>query len=206
MNKTRSKCRNVRYDSIRVRSDFRQSHMKNPGKPNSIPAWRKPLDSFFSARPVTAVLKKTMPSLDRLLMRLSGGRFAMTQSLGMPTLLLTSTGRKSGLARTAPLLYVRDGEDMAIIGTNFGSTSYPAWYLNLMAQPDVTIQIRDRLVSVRARDLEGDERDRVWEKIVAQESGFAEYEQRTRGIRDIPVILFEPLRVFDSGNNSTDRS
>ena len=73
-----------------------------------------------------------------------------------------------------------------------GEPKNPVWYLNLMAQPNVTVQVRDRIVPVHARSLEGDERDRGWEKILEQDPSFAEYEKRTHGIRQIPVVLLEP--------------
>ena len=65
------------------------------------------------------------------------------------------------------------------------------WYLNLMANPEVSIQIRDKTVPVRARDLDGDERELGWKKIVEQDPSFGEYEKRTRGIREIPVVRLE---------------
>jgi deazaflavin-dependent oxidoreductase (nitroreductase family) len=162
--------------------------MKNSERPNSIPAWRKPLDRFFSARPVTAILKKIMPPLDRLLMRLTGGRMAMTRSLGMPTLLLTSTGRKSGLARSAPLLYVRNGMDLAVIGTNFGSTSYPAWYLNLMANPNGSVLLNKETFAVTARKATPEEREKLWEKATRLYGGYDNYKPRV-GDREIPILV-----------------
>jgi len=111
---------------------------------------------------------------------------------GAPILLLNTRGRKSGLPRTNGLVYLDRGNSWAIAASWAGEPKHPIWYLNLMANPDVTIQVKDRTIPVRARELEGEERDRVWQDIVAQDPGFAEYENRTRGIRKIPVVLLEP--------------
>jgi deazaflavin-dependent oxidoreductase (nitroreductase family) len=164
------------------------SLVRNPENDKSIPAWRKPLDGFFSLRPVTAIVKKTMPPLDRLLMRVTGGRFAVTRSLGMPTLMLTSTGRKSGLARSAPLLYVRSGEDLAVIGTNFGSTSFPAWYLNLMANPNGLVLLDNETFAVTARKATAEEWEKLWEKATHLYGGYEKYKPRV-GSREIPILV-----------------
>ena len=123
--------------------------------------------------------------------RKSGGRL-LTNLGGVPILLLNTRGRKSGQPRTNGLVYVNMDDSWAVAASWAGEPKHPIWYLNLMAQPDVTIQVRERVISVRARELEGEERDRAWKMIVDQDEGFAEYEQRTQGIREIPVIAFEP--------------
>lgn len=123
--------------------------------------------------------------------RKTGGRI-MGSAGGAPFLLLNTHGRKSGQPRTNGLVYVELENSWAVAASWAGEPKNPIWYLNLMAQPDVTIQVRSRVISVRARELEGEERDRAWDKIVGLGEGFEEYEVRTRGIRKIPVIAFEP--------------
>ena len=120
-----------------------------------------------------------------------------------PVLLLNTKGRKSGLPRTNGVIYLQRGNSWAIAASWAGEPKHPIWYLNLMANPDVTIQVRDRIIPVRARQLDGDERDQVWQDIVAQDSGFAEYEKRTDGIREIPVILLEPRATSPSPSSAT---
>ena len=123
--------------------------------------------------------------------RKTGGR--ILGRLGTaPILLLSTRGRKSGEPRTNGLMYLDRGDHWAVAASWAGEPKHPVWYLNLMAEPNVTIQIRDRLIPVRARELEGEERDLIWKEIVAQDPGFAEYEERTRGIRKIPVVVFGP--------------
>ena len=122
--------------------------------------------------------------------RKTGGR-VLGKFGDSPVLLLNTKGRKSGLPRTNGVIYLQRGNAWAIAASWAGEPKHPIWYLNLMANPDVTIQVRDQIVPVRARQLEGEEREEVWREIVAQDSGFAEYERRTDGIREIPVVLLE---------------
>jgi deazaflavin-dependent oxidoreductase (nitroreductase family) len=109
---------------------------------------------------------------------------------GAPVLLLTSTGRRSGQSRTAPVLFLRDGERVIVIGSNAGNTNAPAWSHNLKAHPDAEIEIRGERRPVRARVAEGEERAELWQKMNAQYDGFDDYEQRTS--RDISVFVLEP--------------
>jgi deazaflavin-dependent oxidoreductase (nitroreductase family) len=127
------------------------------------------------------------------------GRFGNT-----PILLLTTRGRKTGQLRTNGLAYLDRGNHWAVAASWAGEPKHPVWYLNLMAHPDVTIQIRDRQIPVRARPLEGDERELVWKELVAQDPSFAEYDERTRGIREIPVIVLEPREATARAAEGTD--
>ena len=106
-----------------------------------------------------------------------------------PVLLLTTTGRKSGQVRTAPVCYLADGERVAVIGSNAGNPRPPAWALNLVANPDAEVQIRGERRSVRARVTEGEERADLWRKMNGQYGGFDEYEARTS--RAINVFSLE---------------
>jgi F420H(2)-dependent quinone reductase len=123
--------------------------------------------------------------------RKTGGRL-LGQLGDDPILLLNTIGRRSGQPRTNGMVYVEHENGWIVAASWAGEPKHPIWYLNLMAQPDVTVQVRDRVVPVRARNLEGEERDHGWEKIIKQDPSFAEYETRTNGIRQIPVVLFEP--------------
>jgi deazaflavin-dependent oxidoreductase (nitroreductase family) len=123
--------------------------------------------------------------------RKTGGR--LLGKLGpSPILLLTSRGRKTGEPRTNALMYLACDESWAVAASWAGEPKHPFWSLNLLDEPDVTLQIRDRTIAVTARDTHGDERGRLWEAIVAQDPSFRVYEERTAGIREIPVVLFEP--------------
>jgi deazaflavin-dependent oxidoreductase (nitroreductase family) len=122
------------------------------------------------------------------LYRLSGGRIG-GHIAKAPVLLLTTTGRKSGQARTAPVVYLTDGENMIVIGSNAGHNRTPAWSLNLKANPDAEIEVGRKRRPVRARVAEGDERADLWRKHNEQYSGFDEYESRTD--RDIALFVLE---------------
>lgn len=121
--------------------------------------------------------------------RLSGGRFGGKVNKA-PVLLLTTTGRKSGQRRTAPVVYLADGEKLVVIGSNAGHSRTPAWSLNLKANPEAEVEVGRERRRVRARVATGDERAELWRKHVEQYSGFDEYEARTD--REIAVFVLEP--------------
>jgi F420H(2)-dependent quinone reductase len=124
------------------------------------------------------------------LYRLSGGRIGGRINRA-PVLLLTTTGRKSGQRqRTAPVVYLADGQNLVVIGSNAGHSRTPAWSLNLKANPDADVEVRRERRPVRARVAEGQERADLWRKHNEQYSGFDEYEARTD--RDIALFVLEP--------------
>jgi deazaflavin-dependent oxidoreductase (nitroreductase family) len=121
--------------------------------------------------------------------RLSGGRL-MAKVAQAPVLLLTTTGRKSGQERTAPVCYLRDGERLAVIGSNAGNPTPPAWALNLLANPEAEVAVRKQRHPVTARVAEGDEREDLWRRMNQLYHGFDDYKKRTD--RDIKVFVLEP--------------
>jgi deazaflavin-dependent oxidoreductase (nitroreductase family) len=120
--------------------------------------------------------------------RLSRGRL-MNKVGRAPVLLLTTTGRRSGQTRTAPVVFQYDGENVVVIGSNAGNKE-PGWSFNLKANPDAEIEIGPKRSTVRARVSAGEERDRLWKSMNAQYEGFDGYDQRAG--RDIPVFVLEP--------------
>jgi deazaflavin-dependent oxidoreductase (nitroreductase family) len=107
-----------------------------------------------------------------------------------PVLLLTTTGRRSGQARTAPVLYMRDADRFVVIGSNAGNVKTPAWALNLTANPDARVEVGARRQAVRARIAEGEERADLWRRMNEQYAGFDDYRARTN--REIRVFVLEP--------------
>ena len=122
--------------------------------------------------------------------RASDGRIWGTM-FGGPVLLLNTTGRKSGQRRTTPLIYAMDGEDFVLIASNGGASKHPAWYLNLMANPDATVEIGDREVRVRAEEASPEDKERLWQKMVEVYPGYDNYQRKTE--REIPVVVLHPL-------------
>jgi deazaflavin-dependent oxidoreductase (nitroreductase family) len=112
--------------------------------------------------------------------------------MGVPSLLLTTRGRRSGNLRRTALMYAEDAGRYILVASNGGAATHPAWYLNLSADPDVEVQVRSEVFKARARTAEGEERDRLW-KIAAK--GFPTYDKyvvtaREKG-REIPLIVLD---------------
>jgi deazaflavin-dependent oxidoreductase (nitroreductase family) len=121
--------------------------------------------------------------------RATGGRIGGRVGRA-PVLLLTTTGRKSGQPRTAPVLYLADGENVILINTNAGNAKIPAWSLNLTANPEAEIELGRKRRPVRARIAEGEERADLWHKSNVQYAGFDDYEAKLN--REISVFVLEP--------------
>jgi len=121
------------------------------------------------------------------LYRISGGRIGGKINQA-PVLLLTTTGRKSGQQRTAPVVYLADGENLVVIGSNAGHNRTPAWSLNLKANPDAEVEVRRERRQVRARVAEGEERADLWSKHNDQYSGLVFVEAR------ILIVVLAPDR------------
>src|SRR5437763_3542702 len=105
---------------------------------------------------------------------------------GRPLLLLTTTGAKSGKRRTTPMMYIPDGERLLVIASNAGALTHPDWYYNLLAHPDVTVEVGTETFDATAIVTQGAERHRLWTKIVEQYPFFAEHQAKIS--RQIPVI------------------
>ena len=127
--------------------------------------------------------------LHAALYRATGGRIG--HSAGQITnLLLTTTGRRSGQPRTVPLAYLGDGERFVVVASNGGADRPPAWWVNLQAHPEATVQVGARVVPVVARAATPDEHAVLWPRLTAVNPFFAQYVQITS--RRIPVVLLEP--------------
>ncbi len=105
-------------------------------------------------------------------------------------LLLDHVGAKSGKRRTSPLLYVADGEDLVIVASKGGFPKNPAWFHNLMANPETSVQVGSERRQVHARVARPEERERLWEMVDRSYSGYADYRARTD--REIPLVVLEP--------------
>jgi deazaflavin-dependent oxidoreductase (nitroreductase family) len=124
--------------------------------------------------------------------RLSGGLIGHRIPGAPPMLLLNHVGARSGARRTTPLVYVSDPPNVVIVASKGGYPQHPAWYHNLLANPDVEVQIGTEHRRVQARVASEAERERLWPMAVATYSGYRDYQQRTD--RQIPLVVLEPLR------------
>ncbi|MEZ0362997.1 nitroreductase family deazaflavin-dependent oxidoreductase [Mycobacterium sp. pUA109] len=138
----------------------------------------------------TGVFIKWMSRVNTLAYKVSGGKLGGTFLQGAPVALLTTIGRKSGQPRVSPLLYLRDGDRVVLVASQGGRANNPMWYLNLKANPKVSVQIKKEVLALTARDATEAERDQYWPRLVEMYSSFDDYQSWTD--RVIPVVICEP--------------
>jgi deazaflavin-dependent oxidoreductase (nitroreductase family) len=127
--------------------------------------------------------------LHATVIRRSGGKFG-AKFRGAPVLLLTTTGRKSGQARTSPLLYLPDGADLAVVASYGGDDRFPAWYHNLVANPEVSAEVDGKTVQLRATVADAATKARLWPELLKMYKTYDSYQKKTD--REIPVVLLSP--------------
>ncbi len=115
-----------------------------------------------------------------------GGRI-----VGCPVLLLNTAGCKTGLRRTSPLLYLRDGDRYVTVASNGGTREHPSWWHNLKAHPEATVEVGGRKVRVRAQEAHPEEKARLWPRLVEMYSSYEDYQRKTD--REIPVVVLYPV-------------
>ncbi len=119
----------------------------------------------------------------------TGGEVGYTWN-GVPTLLLTATGRRTGQKRTSALIFGRDADDYLVVASMGGAPTHPMWYLNLQANPEATIQVKDQTLAVVARTASAAEKPRLWKIVAGVWPNYDVYQSRTD--RDIPVVVLSP--------------
>jgi deazaflavin-dependent oxidoreductase (nitroreductase family) len=143
-------------------------------------------------RPASWVSSHLAHRLDRPIFRLTDGRHtAVTLLTGLPVVLLTTTGAKSGRPRSVPLLGIPDGEALILVASNWGDHNHPAWYHNLKAYPDCTVAVNGRSYPCTAHELSGDDKMAAWQKAATIYPGYKAYKSRTGG-RAIPIMKLTP--------------
>jgi deazaflavin-dependent oxidoreductase (nitroreductase family) len=128
------------------------------------------------------VVNRAHPAIYRLTGRRVGANLG-----GAPVLLLTTTGRKSGKQRTVPLLFLRDGTDLVVVASYGGDDRAPAWFHNLVAEPNVVAEVEGHRQKLRAAVADPATKQRLWPQLVQMYRGYDRYQRRTK--RDIPVVL-----------------
>ncbi len=133
---------------------------------------------------------KIMSKLNTWIYRASAGRLGGTWLRGAPVMLLTTIGRKTGQPRTAPVLYLCDGDKVVCVASKGGMDHHPLWYQNLQANPDVEIQIGAEVRAMRATTATDEQKALYWPKLLAMYRDFGDYQARTQ--RNIPVVILSP--------------
>jgi F420H(2)-dependent quinone reductase len=142
------------------------------------------------------LVERSWPVLGRLMQghtaiyRASGGRIGHRFPGAPPMLLLDHVGARSAIRRTSPLVYTVDGENLILVASKGGYPKHPAWFHNLRANPDTTVQVGSSVRNVHARVADADERERLWPMVVAVYGGYESY--RRRAEREIPLVILEP--------------
>lgn len=147
--------------------------------------------------PRRSVLMTAFWKVHRWIYDRSGGRIG-SSTLGRQIVRLTIIGRKSGQPRSVLLYAFPAGDSYAVVASNLGDDAYPLWYLNLKANPAVTVDIEGRRFEAVAREAEGEERERLWAGVAAADPTYTEYQKRTE--RVIPVMVLE-VREDPAGAN-----
>lgn len=137
------------------------------------------------------VAVQSMTGLNNVVYRLSAGRVAGRLPSGAPLCLLTTVGRRTGRARTVPLLYVEQDNELVVVASRGGMSTHPSWYLNVLANPEVAVQTAGRRRRAIARPTRPDEAARAWPALLAAYELFDVYQQRTA--RTIPVMILSPI-------------
>ena len=166
-----------------------------PAQPNFAQANRaqRAVRQFAASGPGSWVFARAAHRLDRPVYRLSRGRHTAASLVsGLPVVMLTTTGAKSGRPRTVPLLGIPDGSGVAVIASNFGQARHPGWYYNLRADPEAEIAVRGVTQRVRAVEVDGERRERIWQAGLRAYPGFDQYERRAAN-REIRVFALDPV-------------
>jgi|GEM_PF-418827 len=165
-----------------------------PGRKNCVTIMRmfrrlqQMIARLSATRPSAWVVRTCIQPLDRFVLWISGGRFGIV-SLFYPTLVLITTGARSGMQCRTPLIFFPDGSCLVLVASNFGRPHHPGWYYNVLANPQVHVNIYGRTFLCRAREAVGIEYLELWERAVRYYPGFAAYARRAG--RTVPIIILD---------------
>lgn len=151
-------------------------------KPSQPPRW---LNKRYAE-----VAIKWMSRINTFLYRRGGGDGLGGTFQNLPVALLTTTGRKTGQPRVTPLYFLRDGDRVIVVASKLGNAKHPMWYLNLKADPNVSVRLKEEVLGLIARDATEEERLRYWPQLVAMYPAYADYQSWTT--RKIPLVVCEP--------------
>lgn len=159
----------------------------------SIDAFRRIIRDLSATAPVSWLLSHTLHRVDKLVFRVTERKHTLSSlATGLPIIMLTTTGAKSGKVRTVPVLGLPDEGRVVVFASGYGQDPrFPAWYHNLRANSEARATVKGLDRRVRAYEAEGEERDRLWHEGLEVYPGFADYQQRITG-RYIPVMVLSP--------------
>ena len=153
--------------------------------------FQRALRRFAASAPGSWLFARVMHHVDRPVYRLTGGRHTFASLIsGLPVAMLTTTGAKSGLPRTVPVLGLPTTGGLAVIASNFGQRHHPAWYYNLRAKPEGEVTVDGARHEFRSHVAQGEERARIWQQGLKVYPGWKQYERRASN-RDICVFVLE---------------
>jgi deazaflavin-dependent oxidoreductase (nitroreductase family) len=156
---------------------------------------RRLLQKAAAILPMSLVPARALPRVDRAFYRLSRGRTTFSAwASGLPVVMLTSTGARTGRSRTVPVLGLPDGNRLVVIASNYGRPNNPGWYHNLQAHPRAVVTWQGCSVQMQARELTGEERQLHVTRGLTTYPWWGQYHRRAAP-REIPVIMLEPLRT-----------
>jgi deazaflavin-dependent oxidoreductase (nitroreductase family) len=156
---------------------------------------RRILNKVGPTRAAGAVMRTVMMPIDMALLRRTTGRLSVGRALGLPWLLLTTTGARSGQPRQVPLFHVPYADGFAVVGSNFGRARHPGWTANLLRHPRATVTFDGRVLPVTARLASGTEREQIWHLMLAVSPGYQTYAQRSG--RELRIFHLQPASEKD---------
>lgn len=156
------------------------------------PALQRALRRVAASGPGAWLFARVLFRIDRPVYRLTRGRHTFASLLsGIPVVMLTTTGARSGQPRTVPVLGIPTDDGVAVIASNFGQRRHPGWYFNLRANPEGSVVVAGEARRFRAVEVEGDRRRDIWEQGLRVYPGWSQYERRASN-RRIAVFVLEP--------------
>ncbi len=159
-------------------------------RPNAL---QKLIHRLLMLKWVSAFLGLILYRVDGIILKITGGKYTLTEVVGLPIIQLITTGAKTGSPRTMPLVSLFDGEKIALIGSNFGRKPNPGWYYNLKANPNCRVMVNGKINDYIARQTSGEEREKYWQLAVSYYAGYEKYKERAAH-RQIPVMLLEKAK------------
>ncbi len=156
-------------------------------------AFQRLLHRIVSIRPLVPFIAKYMHVLDFYALKITRGKYTLSELAGWTIIQLTTTGAKTGQPRTMPLLAGIEGDRIALVASSFGREHNPGWYYNLKAHPECNVLYKGRSLSYVAREVNGEEYAKYWDLVSSNYVGYEKYKKRAAH-RHIPVMLLEPKK------------